>query len=150
MPTAPLCSKPRARRFVRSVSAATGCPARLVLTQDLNGEISRLRDNIRDRQFLLTSGALIGNATCVEKVCGGRCLDRKIHVLWQIPQHWIQLTHDHTNHMPASVENRPAAVSPLHWGRDLDLMRIRPTLWLVPKTMCAQSHALSWIRTNSR
>ena len=44
---------------------------RLVLTQDLNGEISRLRDDIRDRQFLLTSGTLVGNAMCIEKVCSG-------------------------------------------------------------------------------
>jgi hypothetical protein len=104
--------------------AAFCAPVRLALTKDLSGETSRLLDDIRDRQFLLTSGALIDNAMCVEKACSGRCLDRKIHVLRHVPDHQIQLAHDDTNQIPARVENWATAVSQLHRGGDLDLMRI--------------------------
>lgn len=61
---------------------------------------------------------------CVEKACSGRCLDRKIHVLRHIPAHGIQPAHDNTNEISARVENGSAAVSRLHWGGDLYLMRI--------------------------
>jgi hypothetical protein len=60
----------------------------------------------------------------VEEVCSGRCLDRKIHVLRQVPAHRIQLTYDNTDQIPASVKNGTTAVPWLHWRGNLDLMRI--------------------------
>ena len=132
--TGPLLALPRrsawrAARLADRVAAKSRCRSRegdnrLALTQDLSGETSRLLDDIWDWQCLLTSGALIGNAMCIEKVCSGRCLDRKIHILRQVPEHRIQLAHDNTNQIPARVENGAAAVSQLHRGGDLDLMRI--------------------------
>ena len=86
----------------------------LALTQDLSGEASRLLDDIWDCQCHLTSRAPIGDAMCVEKLCSGRCLDRKIYVLRHVPAHCIQLAYNDTNQLSARVENRAATASGLH------------------------------------
>ena len=88
-------------------------------TQDLNGESLRLVDDVRDRQFLRTGSALVSDATCVEKICGRRYLDSKIHILRYIvdgPRYTerIQLADNNTNQEPACVKNRAAAVPGLH------------------------------------
>src|SRR5262245_39276016 len=108
----------------RSTVAYLSAHPGLALTQDLSGETSRLLDDIWDCQCFLISRAPIGDAMCVEKICSSRCLDRKIYVLRHVTDRCEQLAYNDTNQISACVKNRPAAVSRLYGGGDLDPMTI--------------------------